>query len=215
MNKSHSNNCDIETQNFMFRLSEKVVNFEMNNYTMENILFGKLQPNEKIPFDKFVKELDIGFYKPYLHRDSISGIAISKDENVINCDFFTCAKMLYNFYMNKIIGAALYQMPLCDDYELFVFQYNLKTYAEDLFPIFMQILNTEIRTSNLFLKNAIPFSEQYYAKLARFVIAIRTKKLRPLKRVDKYLIDLPFIPFYINRLLILKKKTCGFSEYKY
>ena len=60
-------------------MNAMVVNVLMNNYTLENVAFGKLKPNDEIPFDRYVKELDLQRFKPNSCRDMIEGNYITRD----------------------------------------------------------------------------------------------------------------------------------------
>ncbi len=48
----------------------------LNAYAIENVVFGDLKPKEKVPFEKFIKDLELTAWQPYSVRDCIAGIAI-------------------------------------------------------------------------------------------------------------------------------------------
>ena len=63
-------------------MNAMVVNVLMNNYTLENVAFGKLKPNNEIPFDRYIKELDLQRFKPNSCRDIIEGNYITRENKV-------------------------------------------------------------------------------------------------------------------------------------
>ena len=59
-------------------MNAMVVNVVMNNYTLENVVFGKLKPNEEIHFDRYVKDLDLQKFKPHSFWDMVEGNYITR-----------------------------------------------------------------------------------------------------------------------------------------
>lgn len=44
------------------------INSLMNAYTIENVIFGELRPGDKIPFEKFIEDLQLQDWQPYSVR---------------------------------------------------------------------------------------------------------------------------------------------------
>ena len=58
------NQPKLETNDYTDDLTQKLINSSqakilINGYTLENIVLGKISPGEKIPFDRYVKEINI------------------------------------------------------------------------------------------------------------------------------------------------------------
>ena len=63
-------------------MNAMVVNVLMNNYTLEQVSFGKLKPNDEIPFDKYIEDLDLQKFNPHSCWDMVEGNYITRDKRV-------------------------------------------------------------------------------------------------------------------------------------
>ena len=60
----NENQPKLETNDYTDDLTTKLINslqakILINGYTLENIVLSKISPGEKIPFDRYVKEINI------------------------------------------------------------------------------------------------------------------------------------------------------------
>ena len=63
-------------------MNAMVVNVLMNNYTLEQVALGRLKPNDEIPFNRYVEELDLQKFKPDSCRNMIEGNYITRQGRV-------------------------------------------------------------------------------------------------------------------------------------
>ncbi len=182
------------------------VNSLFNAYAIENVIFGDLKPRDKIPFDKFIDDLELTAWKVSCVRDSIAGVAIAEDETIADKETVFFEKECFIFHMNYVFDSAPYRKRKDDD-ENGLRPFNkegLSDYIMRLFPLFRDILATE--TEYDFFETASPFSGRAvqtacYEKIAKFLVAIITRGLRQGGCVDRYIKDLPYLPYYVKRLL--------------
>ncbi len=182
------------------------VNEIMNGYAIENVVFGDLKPGDKIPFDKFVEDLQLHSWQPYSVRDSIEGVAIAGDETIVDKEIVFFEKECFIFHMNYVFDTAPYSKKKDED-ENGLRPFNkegLNDYIMRLFPLFRNILETEAEHD--FFEIASPFSDRVaqtecYKKIAKFLVAIITRGLRQGGCVDRYIKGLPYLPYYVKRLL--------------
>ncbi len=180
-----------------------------NAYAIENVTFGDLKPKDKIPFDKFIDDLKLNAGKVYYFRDCIEGIAIAKDETIADKEIVFFEKECFLFHMNCVFETAP-QSKRKDFDENGLPSYNkegLNDYIMRLFPLFQNILATQVEYD--FFETASPFSNGVeetacYEKIAKFLVAIITRGLRQGGCVDRYIKDLPYLPYYVKRLLKVK-----------
>ena len=182
------------------------VNSIFNAYVIENVVFGDLKPGDKIPFDKFIEDLELTAWKVYCVRDSIEGVAIAEDETIADKEIAFFEKECFIFHMNYVFDTAPYSKRKDDD-ENGLRPFNkegLSDYIMRLFPLFQNILATEAEHN--FFETASPFPDRvvqtaYYEKIAKFLVAIITRGLRQGSCVDRYIKDVPYLPYYVKRLL--------------
>lgn len=67
-----------------------LLNIMINDYGLENVVMGHALPNEKIPFDKYIRELELQYLEPYRLKQFLNGAIIDKNLNIHNLpmDFF-------------------------------------------------------------------------------------------------------------------------------
>ena len=181
-----------------------------NAYVIENVVFGDLKPRDKIPFGKFIEDLELTAWKVYCVRDSIKGVAIAEDETIADKEIAFFEKECFIFHMNYVFDTAPYSKRKDDD-ENGLRPFNkegLNDYIMRLFPLFQNILATEAEHN--FFEIASPFlgravQTACYEKIAKFLVAVLTRGLRQGRCVDRYIKDLPYLPYYVKRLLKVKK----------
>lgn len=185
------------------------VNSLMNAYAIENVVFGDLKQGEKIPFDKFVSDLQIAEWRPHAVREYIEGTAINGDETVADKGMEFFYRENFSFHMNYIFESAPYsKRKECDEYGLFPFvQEGLNAYIMSFYPLFKQVLQTEVKHE--FFEIVSPFPDRAaqtdcYIKIAKFLVAVKTRRLRQGGCVDRYVKNLPYLPYYVKRILKVK-----------
>lgn len=73
---------------------EKLINEFMNHmfrkliqdYTLENVVLGFLNPKDKIPYDRFINDLHLQETNPYSLMEAIKGGLIDDDYRIIELD---------------------------------------------------------------------------------------------------------------------------------
>ena len=177
-----------------------------NSYAIENVIFGDLKQGDKIPFEKFVEDLELATWQPYSVRKHIGGVAITEEETIVNKSMEFFEKECFIFHMNYVFDTAPYSKRKDDD-ENGLHPFNkegLNDYIMRLYPLFHNILATKAQHD--FFEIASPFSDRAvqtacYEKIAKFLVAIITRGLRQGGCVDRYIKDLPYLPYYVKRLL--------------
>lgn len=93
--------------------------------------------------------------------------------------------------------------------DIYHYKYGLYEFVKNLYPLFKAIIETEV-TPDLFTAACdIPDMEvkrDYYIKAIKFILAIKLKGLRQGGRVDRYIVNMPFVSPFIIRLI---KKNKG------
>ena len=107
---------------------------------------------------------------------------------------------LYADNVNEIFARAPKAAGTSNDYAILPFKYGLQDYLYRLYPLFRQVVNTGA-LPDLFCPPSGIDSGGYYAKIRKFVTAIRVKQLRQGSRIDRYIKDLPALSPYIARLI--------------
>ena len=184
-------------------MNAMVVNVLMNNYTLENVAFGKLKPNDEIPFDRYVEDLDLHKFKPNSCRDMVEGNYITRDGRVADKAEEDFIMECYLFHIQNVFMAY----PKCsiafgkDDF-------GLSKFIMILYPLFKQIIKTEVEVEPLALAPVFKDRKDEtacYDRISKFLIAIKARGLRQGGCVDRYIKDLPYIPYFVQRLLQTNK----------
>ena len=184
-------------------MNAMVVNVLMNNYTLENVAFGKLKSNNEIPFDRYVEELDLYKFKPHSCWDMVEGNYITRDGRVDDKAEEDFIMECFLFHIQNVFTAY----PKCsiafgkDDF-------GLSKFIISLYPLFKQIIKTEVEADPFDF--ALVFNERNaetvcYEKISKFLVAIKARGLRQGDCVNRYVKDLPYIPYFVQRLLRVEK----------
>lgn len=107
---------------------------------------------------------------------------------------------LYADNVNKIFARAPKAAGTNKDYAILPFKYGLQDYLYRLYPLFRQIVITGALPDLFCPPNSID-ADNYYAKVRKFVAAIKLEQLRQGSRIDRYIKDLPALSPYIARLI--------------
>lgn len=175
-------------------------------YQKENVLFGRIKPDEKPPLQKYIEDLDL--------------------QNIVSCedlqfyenndfplerikDFNSLCFEVFRDRIDYLFTDVPIDNRFDDDGDdIFHYKYGLYDYVKNLYPLFKAIIETEV-TPDLFA--AVPdvldkdVSRDYYKKAIKFVLAIKLKGLRKGGRVDRYIVKMPFISPLLMRLLNKRK----------
>ena len=180
-------------------MNAMVVNVLMNNYTLENVSFGKLKPNDEIPFNRYVEDLDLQKFKPDSCRDMIEGNYITRDGRVADKaeEDFIMECFLFNI-QNVFMAYPKCSIAFGKD------DFGLSKFIMSLYPLFKQIIKTEVEDEQLDV--ALVFKDRKeegacYDRISKFLIAIKARGLRQGECVNRYVKDLPYIPYYVQRIL--------------
>lgn len=179
----------------------------MNNYTLENVAFGKLKPNDHIPFDRYIEELKLQQYNPYSVREYITGRFITEKETVADKDEEEFIMECFLFHINFVFSSAPKRIGDFGD-DLFQFKRGFGKYIMSLYPLFKQIIKTDVETDLIDFSS--PFNKrsdetECYAKISKFLVAIKSKGLRQGSCINRYVKNLHYIPYYVQRLIKKEK----------
>ncbi len=204
----------IEEQSNVF--TDIQVNTLIKNYYAENVAFKQINIGDTIPFDKYFVELE-------LHKAvDFSQVTFIKDYFNIFIENFdkACFLVFCNRINYMFAQAPKYKTYYGDENEIYPFKYGIDNYLKNIYPIFAEIINTEINESNFdksFDRDAL---HGYCLIAAEFIIAIKLKKVKQGKRIDRYIKDLPYISPFLMRLIknnkgkfYLKNDDCDSLDY--
>ena len=184
-------------------MNAMVVNVLMNNYTLENVAFGKLKPNDEIPFDRYVEELDLYKFKPHSCWDMMEGNYITRGGRVADKAEEDFIMECFLFHIQNVFMAyPKFSIAFGKD------NFGLSKFIMSLYPLFKQIIKTEVEDEQL---NLAPVFEDRkeetvcYDSISKFLIAIKARGLRQGECVNRYVKDLPYIPYFVQRLLRVEK----------
>lgn len=124
-------------------------------------------------------------------------------ETIVSTTKFIDEKVCFRLYadnVNKIFAHAPKAAGTSEDYAILPFKYGLQDYLYRLYPLFRRILITGA-LPDLFCPPNVIDTDDYNAKVRKFVAAIRLKQLRQGSRIDRYTKDLPALSPYVARLI--------------
>lgn len=124
-------------------------------------------------------------------------------ETIVSTTKFIDEKVCFRLYadnVNKIFAHAHKAAGTSEDYAILPFKYGLQDYLYRLYPLFRRILITGA-LPDLFCPPNVIDTDDYNAKVRKFVAAIRLKQLRQGSRIDRYTKDLPALSPYVARLI--------------
>ena len=175
-----------------------------NLYTNENIIFKRIKPAEPIPFNNYIEDLGLQSLARYLDVNHIDG-EYMKNSCVADKDFNLCCFDYYKDRIDYIFEGA----PISKEYEnegndIEHYKNGLYEYLKELYPIFEEIIKTEIELDFFAtVPNILNKAELngYYSKTTKFVKAIKLRHLRQGGRIDRYIKDLPLLSPFVKRLV--------------
>lgn len=193
------------------KLSEEIINaFKaiavnslFNCYALENVALSLINPNEHIPIEQYVTDLQIRALSPYARKEYVNGIYIDEnlkiigDKDELTIDFYSsCINTLFDKIMKrKYAQESFYDLSCSKHYR----DYFIESYS-----LFKDIIDTEIEYDNYdIIPDNLNRHEQsiHVAKMTKFVVAILLNGLQRRKCVDRYLKDIDALPFAVKNLI--------------
>ena len=84
--------------------------------------------------------------------------------------------------------------------------FGFSKFIMSLYPLFKQIIKTEVDSIDIVTAFTNRKDEAAcYDRISKFLIAIKARGLRQGECVNRYVKDLPYIPYYVQRLLRVEK----------
>lgn len=189
-----------------------MANIYLNIYTLENIVAGRISPQEKIPLELYLEDLGLNEYKEAI-RYNIAGVIIDDNACVREETIEKFCMEYFSIYMNLILEDAQNGInDFISDNGLLDFDTDLLIYIDELFEIFCRIVINQKPTIS-FLPQAILKEERCNNKM--------TNRINCDICIDNYLeiseIALETISQIIeekNGKIYLKKKGSETIDYK-
>lgn len=131
-------------------------------------------------------------------------------ENILPTTPFVGEDVCFRLYadnVDEIFARAPKAAGTSKDYAILPFRYGLQDYLYRLYPLFRRIVITGA-LPDLFCPPSGIDSGDYYAKIRKFVAAIKLKQLRQGSRIDRYIKELPALSPYVARLIKPYKGHC-------
>lgn len=213
-----SNNI-YDSEETVDRLTELSVKSVVNLYACENVCFGKIGQNEKVPLPRYLDELGLSRFYGFEDFDGsdIEGGLVKERDFDERC---------FDLYRAKV-RTAFSQVPVderftYDGTDIGHYKFGLYDYLKELYPLFRQIVATEVVFECIATAVDKKLAHLYRANAVRFVLDIKLKGLKKGSAVDEYVKSLPFIPILIGRLVsqkdgkyYLKNDDTDSSDYKF
>lgn len=183
-------------------------NILINSYVNENVIFGRIKPNDQIPIKQYLETLGFRNLDSILDKLFLNGDNL-KDGCVTERDFNKRCFELYRSKIDILFTEIRIDKSFDDDNgDIYHYKHGWYEYLKNLYSLFEEIIKTEV-TPDLF--TAVPDLlnrteiQNYYITVSKFVLAIKTRGLRQGGRIDRYVKTLPFISPLIMRLIKKQK----------
>jgi len=179
----------------------------INTLANENTVFGRIRSKEKVPIKQYLETLGLKRMIPYIADENLDGANI-QNGCIVEKNF---SERCLELYIEKISN-LFYKIPIDKSFEeddgIEHYKYGWYEYLNNLYPMFVEILNTEVQP-DLFaaVPDLLDLKEKfnYYEAASKFVLAIKTNGLRQGGRIDRYVKNMNFISPLIKRLIIVRK----------
>ncbi len=179
----------------------------IKQYQKENIIFKRIKINEPIPFDRYIEDLGL--------QEMVQIAQLNfYEENDFEADRLTdFDSICFDIFIDRI-DYVFTDIPINksikeDELDIQHYKYGIYEHIKSIYHIFKEIIATDIDDEpfdialDILDKNTM---REYYTRAIKFILAIRLKRLRQGRRIDRYINTLP----YINPLLMrLIKKNKG------
>lgn len=176
----------------------------INVYTLEKVAFGELKPGEKLPFEKYVEDLNLYRYQPYVFRKFIESDIISNNETVVEKGVEEFIKECFLFQTDLIFMKAPKHEGNLRNGRFLKYNRGFGEFILSLYPLFKQILQTEVDIDFLDLSSVFKVRHNEmvnYENISKFLVAIKAKGLRQGSCIDRYVKNISYFPYYVKRLL--------------
>ena len=171
-------------------------NILMNKYTNENVIFGRIKELDKVPIYQYLELLGFRNIEEFIDDLFLDGHSI-KNGYVLERDFNDRCFELYRDKIDCIFDKVPIDKSAETNYEdIYHYKYGLYDYIKSIYPLFKEIISTEITPDFFAIVPDILDDDTkriYYAKVTKFILAIKLKGLRQGRRIDRYVKDLPHI----------------------
>ena len=196
--------CDKQMEEMIKAFFSIESNILMNKYTNENVIFGSIKANDEVPIKQYLEYLGFRNIEKFMDALFLDGNNI-KNGYVLERDFNDHCFELYKDKIDYIFDKVPLDKSAETNFEdIYHYKYGLYDYIKSIYPLFKEIISTEI-TTDLFAIIPDILDENtrslYYTKVTKFILAIKLKGLRQGRRIDRYVKDLPFISPLIMRLI--------------
>ncbi len=182
-------------------------NILINSYTNENVLFGRININDKIPIKQYLEEIGFRNIDKFLDDLFLNGHNV-ENGYVIERDFEESCFELYRSKIDLLFTDIPIDKSFEDNGDIYHYKYGWYEYLKNLYPLFKEIIKTQVET-DLFatVPDILDETENrnYYAAVSKFVLAIKTRGLRQGGRIDRYIKNINFLSPLIQRLIKKQK----------
>lgn len=181
-------------------------NILINLFVKEDIIFGQLDPNTKIPVQQYLEKIKLPNLTNFVDDNFLNssfiqnGYVINKDLDFLYLQVFRdrvdC--LFQDFPVEK-----LYETPY-DEEDIYHYKYGMFEYIKSLYPLFKEIISTEVEEDYFLEVPDISYknpNKEYHYKVEKFIIAIKLRGLRQGRRIDRYVKSLPYISPFVLRLI--------------
>lgn len=180
-----------ELMNYMYR---KLI----DDYTLENVVLGFLNPKDKIPYDRFISDLYLQATNPYSLMEAIKGGLIDDDYRIkdiekkrfLKCFFCNSIDDIFHFPLIKPYGENEYHLP-------FKVNKTLNIFLSELFETFTQVVQTPVSYECFDILPDFREREDYIKHFnlsQKLPAAILKNKIKLQNNIDTYITPLAFIP---------------------
>ncbi len=187
-------------------------NIAVNNYAVEDYVFGNITPDCDIPIDRYLRDLGLNSLSHLLPHDFSDGRAI-ENGRLQNLDFEASCFELYTEKIDCMFADCPTDNQDTED-DIYHYKFGIYEYLKELYPLFREIMETKIELEVFdILPNISSASEKsiYYSKITELVKAIKIKKLRRGYCADRYIKE-SRVSHFVSRLVKNDNGHCILSN---
>lgn len=180
------------------------VNSLLNSYALENVALGLNKPNEQIPLEKYITDLQIQELSPFVCKEFVNGTYIEKNLKIVDRNKDELTLEFYsdsiNILFDKLIKRKYERENVCG----LPFSKYYRDYFLESYLLFKNIIDSEVEYDDYdIIPDNLDRYEQntHIAKMTKFVVAILLNGLQLRKCVDRYLKDIVALPFAVKNLI--------------
>lgn len=203
---------NLQDENLMNEFMNHMFRKLIQDYTLENVVLGFLNPKDKIPYDRFINDLYLQETNPYSLMEAIKGGLIDDDyriieldkERILRCFFCSSIDRIFRFPLIKPYRENEYHLP-------FKINKTLNIFLTELFEAFTQITQTPVSYECFDILPDFNNREDYlqhFQKSQKLPAAILKNKIKLHGNIDSYITPLPFIPPFFIPLIEKRDEHC-------